>query len=104
MRHSIRWSRSAVLAAALLSLATVACSNRAAPGLWNVYDEGLAGAKYIDLTHTLEPNSPVWRGFGPSAFGAAVNPETGAPYTYEKDGFEATRYTLATDQLGTQLD
>ena len=34
----------------------------------------------------------------------AVNPETGAPYTWAKDGFEATRYVLATDQLGTQLD
>jgi kynurenine formamidase len=26
------------------------------------------------------------------------------PYTYDADGFEATRYTLSTDQLGTQLD
>jgi kynurenine formamidase len=26
------------------------------------------------------------------------------PYTYEKDGFEATHYDLSTDQLGTQLD
>jgi len=106
MRHSTRWSRSAALAAAatVLSLATGACSNRATSGLWRVYDDGLAGAKYIDLTHTLEPSSPVWHGFAPSTFGPTVNPETGAPYTYEKDGFEATRYTLSTDQFGTQLD
>jgi kynurenine formamidase len=26
------------------------------------------------------------------------------PYTYAKDGFEATAYTIATDQFGTQLD
>ncbi|HEU4619843.1 MAG TPA: cyclase family protein [Gammaproteobacteria bacterium] len=75
-----------------------------APGLWRVYDERLAHAKYIDLTHTISPGIPVWKGFGPSTFGPAVNPDTGAPYTYERDGFEATRYALSTDQLGTQLD
>ena len=32
-----------------------------------------------------------------------MNPETGKPYTYKKDGFEATP-TLSTDQFGTQLD
>jgi kynurenine formamidase len=76
----------------------------AAPGLWRVYDQWLSRAKYIDLTHTISPDIPVWKGFGPSAFGPAVNPETGKPYTYERDGFEATRYALSTDQLGTQLD
>ena len=35
---------------------------------------------------------------------AAVNPQTKQPYTYKKDGFEATRYELPTDQYGTQLD
>jgi kynurenine formamidase len=74
------------------------------PGLWSVYFEGLEGAKYIDLTHTLTPHIPVWSGFGPASFGPTVNPETGTSYTYEKDGFEATRYVLATDQYGTQLD
>jgi kynurenine formamidase len=33
-----------------------------------------------------------------------VDPATNRPYTYEKDGFEATHYDLSTDQLGTQLD
>ena len=47
---------------------------------------------------------PVWKGFGPATFRPAVNPETGAPYTYANDGFEATSYTLATDQFGTQFD
>ena len=75
-----------------------------APGLWAVYDRALAHAKYIDLTHTVMPNSPVWHGFGPSIFGPALNPETSKPYTYKADGFEATHYDLSTDQLGTQLD
>ena len=47
---------------------------------------------------------PVWSGFGPSVFRPAVNPATGQAYTYANDGFEATSYTLATDQFGTQFD
>jgi len=76
----------------------------AAPGLWSVYDRSLADARYIDLTHTVSPSIPVWKGFGPSTFGPALNPDTGEPYRYETDGFEATHYDLSTDQLGTQLD
>jgi kynurenine formamidase len=100
MTRPNRW-----LLGAALALLGAGCTNRStAPGLWSVYDEGLASAKYIDLTHTLTPDIPVWHGFGPSSFGPALNPDTGAPYTYEDDGFEATRYTLSTDQFGTQLD
>jgi len=73
-------------------------------GLWSLYESALKGAKYIDLTHTIEPNSPVWHGFGPSKFMPAKDPATGKAYTYEKDGFAATHYDLSTDQLGTQLD
>jgi kynurenine formamidase len=84
--------------------ARVEPSEAAAPGLWSVYDRSLAFARYIDLTHTVSPSIPVWKGFGPSTFGPAVNPATGEPYSYAKDGFEATHYDLGTDQLGTQLD
>ena len=72
--------------------------------LWDVYSRSLKGAKYVDLTHTITPSTPVWAGFGPSTFGPTLNPQTGKPYSYEADGFEATRYLLTTDQLGTQLD
>jgi len=78
--------------------------NPAAQGLWTVYEQSLKNAKYVDLTHTLTPSIPVWKGFGHSTFGPAVNPETGKAYEYAKDGFEATHYDLATDQFGTQLD
>jgi kynurenine formamidase len=73
-------------------------------GLWSVYDQALRTAKYVDLTHTIAPDMPVWKGFGPSRFGRTINPQTGRPYTYAADGFEATSYALSTDQLGTQLD
>jgi len=100
-----RRSGLAVLAATTAVLAVPAGAAATGGGdLWRVYDEGLAGAKYIDLTHTITPNMPVWSGFGPSVFRPAVNPSTGQPYTYANDGFEATSYTLATDQFGTQFD
>ena len=91
-----------VIAGALALLAGPA--DAAGRGLWSVYDQALKGAKYIDLTHTIGPDIPVWYGFGPSKFAAAVDPKTGQPYAYGKDGFEATHYDLSTDQLGTQLD
>ncbi len=74
------------------------------PPLWRLYSQSLKNAKYVDLTHAITPSIPVWAGFGSSTFGPTVNPKTGKPYTYQADGFEATRYLLATDQLGTQLD
>jgi kynurenine formamidase len=97
------FARVAALAAAVAVLAP-AGAQAADRGLWKVYDKALSRARYIDLTHRITPDIPVWKGFGPSKFDPANNPETGQPYTYDKDGFEATNYTLATDQLGTQLD
>jgi len=81
------------------------------PGLWQVYEQSLKNAKYVDLTHTIAPGIPVWYGFGPSRFepakaGADIEgfAKKGDSYTYGQHGFEATHYDLATDQLGTQLD
>ena len=72
--------------------------------LWQLYTDVFSKARYIDLTHTVAPTSPVWKGFGPSDFNPTKNPDTGKPYAYSKEGFVATQYTLSTDQLGTQLD
>ena len=94
----------AVTLGAVLAAVCAAGASAASPGLWKLYDDSLKGARYIDLTHTITPTIPVWAGFGPSQFAPTINPSTGKPYTYANDGFEATRYTLATDQLGTQLD
>src|SRR5690242_2915097 len=91
----------------LVALSCTACATSPAtdpPSLWQVYESTLKRAKYVDLTHSITPAIPVWAGFGDSSFGPTVDPKTGNPYTWAKDGFEATRYTLATDQLGTQLD
>lgn len=102
----------ALAVAATLFLATGALAASRDPaglpaadqGLWPLYQQTLKGAKYIDLTHTVTPSIPVWKGFAKSAFAPALNPENGKPYRYAEDGFEATCYQLSTDQFGTQLD
>lgn len=88
----------------VLALAAVPAAASAQDGLWKVYNQTLRQARYIDLTHEITPNMPVWKGFGPATFSPAVDPLTGRPYTYAQDGFEATAYRIATDQFGTQLD
>jgi kynurenine formamidase len=94
-----------VIAACLVFLSRVVSRpSQTTPPLWRIYEESLKTAKYVDLTHTITPSIPVWAGFGTSTFARTANPTTHQPYTYEKDGFEATHYDLATDQLGTQLD
>jgi kynurenine formamidase len=95
----------AVVAVALVAVATPGTAEaKNGSGLWKLYDQTLSRATYIDLTHSITPNMPVWSGFGPATFSPAVDPTTGNPYTYAEHGFEATAYRIATDQFGTQLD
>jgi len=75
-----------------------------ATDLWQVYNQSFKNAKYVDLTHAVSPRIPVWEGFGPPIFGPAMNPVTAKPYNYKDDGFEATRYILSSDQIGTHVD
>jgi kynurenine formamidase len=101
--HMLSRITAVAFAAAALALAIPATAG-AQVDLWQVYSQALSKARYIDLTHAITPNMPVWKGFSPATFGPSVDPLTGQPYTYAKDGFEATRYSLSTDQFGTQLD
>jgi kynurenine formamidase len=94
----------AIAATTLVAAAAPTAAEARGVGLWRVYDSALSHARYIDLTHSITPNMPVWKGFGPATFEPAVDPTTGRPYTYAQDGFEATAYRIATDQFGTQLD
>src|SRR5690242_5436633 len=36
--------------------------------------------KFVDLTHSFGPTSPVWGGFGQAAMSAAADPTTHQPY------------------------
>ena len=96
----------AAVAAAAVALGTAApaIAQDEPSDLWQAYSEVLSKSRYIDLTHTLTPFQPVWKGFGASSFSPTLNPLTGQPYTFAADGFEATAYQLSTDQFGTQLD
>ena len=87
-----------------LVLGALLCAPAGAQDIWKGYEQLFRGAKYVDLSHTLEPHSTVWKGFGPQQFAPAIDPASGQAYQYSKDGFEATRYQLSTDQLGSQLD
>ena len=106
------WLVSGLAVCVALCILAMPFSATAAEGsLWPVYERALKGAKYVDLTHTITPNIPVWAGFAESTFAPArAGSDTegfakrGDVYTYEKHGFEATEYALRTDQLGTQLD
>ena len=105
--------RAALLAATLITGSLVGTTGPARaepPGLWAIYENSLKGAKYVDLTHTITPDIPVWAGFAGASFAPATagsdvdGTKKGEAFTYEKDGFAASQYTLRTDQLGTQLD
>jgi hypothetical protein len=63
----------------------------------------IAAKQFVDLTHVFSPLTPVWKGFGQAAFSAAANPESGQPYTIEKDGFHAFFYSMV-GQYGTHID
>jgi kynurenine formamidase len=107
-RHLLKLTSLAVAGSATLPAAVSAKAKRAA-GLWGVWDQAFARARFVSLSHVLEPDSPVWKGFPPTtrfAQGTGRLDEAApyAPFTFEKTGLETTAYTFATDQFGTQLD
>jgi len=63
----------------------------------------VSSKQFVDLTHSFSPLTPVWKGFGQAAFSAAADPETGRPYTIDRDGFRAFVYALV-GQYGTHVD
>jgi kynurenine formamidase len=63
----------------------------------------IASKQFVDLTHSFGPLTPVWKGFGSATFSAASDPETGRPYTIEKDGFRVFFYSMV-GQYGTHVD
>jgi len=78
-------------------------------GLWSVWDQAFARARYVSLSHVLTPDAPVWNGFPPTTrfqqgTGRLDEKSPYAAFTYEKTGLETTAYSFATDQFGTQLD
>ena len=106
----------AYLSAAPAAPAPAALASEPSLSFHAVFETHLASAKYIDLTHTIEPGMPLWAAFDTAGlqFSAALAGsdggmgtefiDTGEEFTYAKQGFIATQVTLPTDQMGTQLD
>ncbi len=84
-------------AAATPTPARPAASAAHAPAfpLWSIYRRFLAGARYVDLTHTFGPDTPHWKGFGPMTVRTL--------YTIRKDGFHVDEYCHV-GQWGTHVD
>jgi kynurenine formamidase len=106
-------NRNMMVAAFLILLMTMAAAPAMGENtkLWDVYNNVLKKAKYVDLTHAFNPTISVWPGFGQAKFKPAVAGkkyegycEVGEAFNYKKHGFIATSYELSTDQYGTQLD
>jgi kynurenine formamidase len=61
------------------------------------------GRRWVDLTHSFGPDTPVWSGFGQARMTPAADPKTHEPYTIPKDGFRSTFYEMV-GQYGTHVD
>jgi kynurenine formamidase len=63
----------------------------------------ISSKRFVDLTHSFSPLTPVWQGFGQATFSSAADPKTGRPYTIAKDGFRTFFYSMV-GQYGTHID
>ena len=91
----------AVAALLLVAPGSSACS-QADADLSRAY-RTIAGKRFVDLSHSFGPETPVWAGFGPAKFSPTVDPQTHQPYTIAKDGFHGTVYEMV-GQYGTHVD
>jgi len=86
----------------LLLLMPIAAPANAETDLARAY-RVIASKKFVDLTHSFGPETPVWSGFGQAKFTPAANPKTFKPYTIKDDGFRTTFYEMV-GQYGTHVD
>jgi kynurenine formamidase len=90
-----------VLIAAAVSIGANATANGAS-ALDRAF-RTIASKRFIDLTHSFGPDTPVWSGFGQAKMTPATDPKTHEPYTIPKDGFRTTFYEMV-GQYGTHVD
>ena len=96
-------AKSTLCLAALFSFALLASAPaRADSDLARAY-KIIESKKFVDLTHSFGPNTPVWSGFGQAIFTRAYDPKTKRPYTIKEDGFRTTYYNMV-GQYGTHVD
>jgi kynurenine formamidase len=100
-RFSLR-SATALAAVACLSVFALEAPAGAQSDLDRAF-RTIESKKFVDLTHSFGPDTPVWAGFGQAKFSPAADPKTREPYTIAKDGFRATFYEMV-GQYGTHVD
>lgn len=96
----------ACLIATALSFALASAAPPAAPAQGGSLAQAykiISSKRFVDLTHSFSPLTPVWKGFGQATFSRAADPKTGRPYTIGKDGFRTFFYSLV-GQYGTHVD
>src|ERR1700722_18386788 len=102
MTRPVHCQAAAVFLIGTLSAAfPLAPSARAESDLARAY-RTIESKKFVDLTHSFGPETPVWSGFGQAKFSPAADPKTHEPYSIAKDGFRATYYEMV-GQYGTHL-
>jgi kynurenine formamidase len=103
-RHELPQAKSIRLATLLLAavMGIASCAAAAAGDLDRAY-RTIAAKKFVDLTHSFAPDTPVWSGFGQARMTPAADPKTREPYTIPKDGFRTTFYEMV-GQYGTHVD
>jgi len=92
-------SKPLCLALAALALSITAAQAQSLARAYQV----IASKKFVDLTHSFGPETPVWSGFGQAKFTPAFDPKTKKPYTIKEDGFRTTYYDMV-GQYGTHVD
>lgn len=102
-RISVRLRPAAILLGFCVAVALGSGSVFAAEGSLADAYKIIAGKKFVDLTHSFSPTTPVWGGFGQASMTAAADPATHEPYTIEKNGFRTTFYSMV-GQYGTHVD
>src|SRR5580765_7176722 len=75
--------RALAVAALLVAVGTSACE-QADTDLSRAY-RTIAGKRFVDLSHSFGPETPVWAGFGQAKFSPTADPRTHQPYTIAKD-------------------
>lgn len=90
MNSVLRWCATSATIATLGGVHTGCSKGRpeTAAGTLEHAWQILSTRRWVDLTHTFGPGTPVWSGFGPALFTPATNRSTGRPFAIGTDGFE----------------
>ena len=104
MLHSFRVRvRRLLLVAVLTGSATaLAVDPPPEPALWRLYRQSLAKAKYVDLTHTVSPSTPVWPGIPATAATSSLAPSWTAPGSSWRAFIREAVHSRATGETRTR--